>query len=77
MSVFLGEQLSRILDQVESGAVVSSSERKTPDPGDSGAAVLAKDYTDPQPHARSDGFTGNKFQVPRRPAGQAITVPLR
>ncbi|HNF96851.1 MAG TPA: glutamine synthetase III [Pseudomonadota bacterium] len=75
MSVFLGEQLNRILDQVESGAVVSSSERKQLDLGIPALPVLAKDYTD-RNRTSPMAFTGNKFEFRAVGAGQAIAVPL-
>jgi glutamine synthetase len=65
MSVFLGEQLNRILDQLESGAVLASSERLQLDLGIPALPVLAKDYTDQQPH-QSDGLYRQQVRVPCR-----------
>ena len=75
MSVFLGEQLNRILDQLESGAVMASSERKQLDLGIPALPVLAKDYTD-RNRTSPMAFTGNKFEFRAVGAGQAIAVPL-
>ncbi|HMU40011.1 MAG TPA: glutamine synthetase III [Pseudomonadota bacterium] len=75
MSVFLGEQLGRILDQIETGGAVSSSERQQLDLGIPALPVLAKDYTD-RNRTSPLAFTGNKFEFRAAGAGQAIAVPL-
>ncbi|MFN2638365.1 MAG: hypothetical protein ABR585_15270, partial [Gemmatimonadaceae bacterium] len=46
MSVFLGEQLNRILDAISRGEVSDASERKILDLGISKLPVIAKDATD-------------------------------
>lgn len=76
MSVFLGEQLNRILDQLESGAVLASSERLQLDLGIPALPVLAKDYTD-RNRTSPMAFTGNKFEFRAVGSGQAIAVPLK
>ena len=75
MSVFLGEQLNRILDQVETGTVVTSSERKHLDLGIPALPMLAKDYTD-RNRTSPMAFTGNKFEFRAVGSGQAIAAPL-
>ncbi|MFO0574678.1 MAG: glutamine synthetase III [Polyangia bacterium] len=75
LSVFLGEQLNRILDQIERGNVADASERKILDLGLTKLPVLAKDYTD-RNRTSPFAFTGNKFEFRAVGAGQAIAVPL-
>lgn len=75
LSVFLGEQLGRILDQIERGAAADATERKILDLGLTKLPVLAKDYTD-RNRTSPFAFTGNKFEFRAVGAGQPIAVPL-
>lgn len=75
MSVFLGEQLNRILDQLASGTEVSAAEKTPLDLGIPALPILAKDYTD-RNRTSPLAFTGNKFEFRAVGAGQAIAVPL-
>ncbi len=75
MSVFLGEQLSRILDQIERGDVADASEKKIIDLGIAKLPLIAKDSTD-RNRTSPFAFTGNKFEFRAVGASQAISVPL-
>jgi glutamine synthetase len=75
MSVFLGEQLNRILDQIERGDVADASEKKILDLGLAKLPILAKDSTD-RNRTSPFAFTGNKFEFRAVGASQAIAVPL-
>ena len=75
MSVFLGEQLGHILDQIERGELAGSAERKHLDLGLAKLPMLAKDSTD-RNRTSPFAFTGNKFEFRAVGAGQAIAVPL-
>jgi glutamine synthetase len=75
MSIFLGEQLSRILDQIERGDVAGAAERRQLDLGVAKLPILAKDSTD-RNRTSPFAFTGNKFEFRAVGAGQAIAVPL-
>ncbi|MCS6914932.1 MAG: glutamine synthetase III [Myxococcales bacterium] len=75
MSVFLGEQLNRILDQIERGEAADASEKKILDLGISKLPVLNKDATD-RNRTSPFAFTGNKFEFRAVGASQPIAVPL-
>lgn len=75
VSVFLGQQLGHILDQIERGAIADATERKILDLGLTKLPVLAKDYTD-RNRTSPFAFTGNKFEFRAVGAGQSIAVPL-
>lgn len=75
MSVFLGEQLGRILDSIERGDVADATERKILDLGIAKLPDLAKDSTD-RNRTSPFAFTGNKFEFRAVGAGQAIASPL-
>ena len=75
MSVFLGEQLGHILDQIERGELAGAAERKQLDLGLAKLPMLAKDSTD-RNRTSPFAFTGNKFEFRAVGAGQAIAVPL-
>ena len=75
MSVFLGEQLNRILDQIEKGDAADASEKKILDLGINKLPLLAKDATD-RNRTSPFAFTGNKFEFRAVGASQAIAVPM-
>jgi glutamine synthetase len=75
MSVFLGEQLGHILDQIERGELALATERKQLDLGLAKLPMLAKDTTD-RNRTSPFAFTGNKFEFRAVGSGQAIAVPL-
>jgi glutamine synthetase len=75
MSVFLGEQLNRILDQIERGDVKEGTSKQILDLGLAKLPVLAKDSTD-RNRTSPFAFTGNKFEFRAVGASQAIAVPL-
>ena len=75
LSVFMGDQLSRILDQIERGDATLTSERQILDLGIAKLPVLAKDSTD-RNRTSPFAFTGNKFEFRAVGSGQSIAVPL-
>jgi len=61
LSIFLGEQLSDIIDQIEKGGAKSSKEGGTLEVGVTSLPPLARDVTD-RNRTSPFAFTGNKFE---------------
>jgi glutamine synthetase len=73
ISVFLGRQLSNILDQIESGAVRGGSDQEIIDLGISTIPLISKDNTD-RNRTSPFAFTGNKFEF--RAVGSSMSISL-
>jgi glutamine synthetase len=74
ISVFLGRQLSDILDQIESGAVRGRTEQEILDLGVSTLPAISRDNTD-RNRTSPFAFTGNKFEFRAVPSALAISLP--
>ncbi len=74
MTVFLGHQLTQILDQIENGEVKTASERQFLDLGISHLPVVSKDNTD-RNRTSPFAFTGNKFEFRAVPSSMPISIP--
>jgi glutamine synthetase len=74
ISVFIGEQLSRILDDIEKGAVTEVTNEAIIDLGISNLPVLSKDNTD-RNRTSPFAFTGNKFEFRAVGSQQSISFP--
>lgn len=74
MTVFLGHQLTQILDQIEAGEVKTTSERQFLDLGISHLPVVSKDNTD-RNRTSPFAFTGNKFEFRAVPSAMPISIP--
>jgi glutamine synthetase len=74
MTVFLGHQLTAILDQIESGDVKTASQRQFLDLGISHLPVVSKDNTD-RNRTSPFAFTGNKFEFRAVPSSMPISIP--
>ncbi len=74
ISVFIGEQLSRILDDIEKGAVSEATNEAIIDLGISNLPVLSKDSTD-RNRTSPFAFTGNKFEFRAVGSQQSIGFP--
>lgn len=76
ISVFLGEQLNRILDTIESGGPSrETSEQQIIDLGITKLPEIAKDYTD-RNRTSPFAFTGNKFEFRAVASSAAIAFPM-
>lgn len=74
ISVFLGDQLEDILEQIEKGALVSSKEGGLLDLGVHSLPTLIKDATD-RNRTSPFAFTGNKFEFRMVPSSASISGP--
>ena len=74
ISVFLGAQLSKILEDIEKGAVTTASDMEIIDLGISAIPVLSKDNTD-RNRTSPFAFTGNKFEFRAVGSSQSIATP--
>ncbi|HDP80408.1 MAG TPA: glutamine synthetase type III, partial [Spirochaetes bacterium] len=74
ISVFLGEQLTKILEDIEKGAVTSATNGAILDLGISTLPVLSKDNTD-RNRTSPFAFTGNKFEFRAVGSAQSISFP--
>jgi glutamine synthetase len=74
ISVFLGEQLSKILANIESGAVTEATNTAIIDLGISRIPALSKDNTD-RNRTSPFAFTGNKFEFRAVGSHQNISFP--
>ncbi len=74
ISIFLGDMLTEILDQIERGGVRSTRQGGRLDPG---VSVLPKLPRDPGDRNRTSpfAFTGNKFEFRAVSANQSIAFP--
>ena len=75
MSVFLGEMLSKILDQIESGKVKDVNEKSFLDMGISKLPKVSKDQTD-RNRTSPLAFTGNKFEFRAVGSSSSISIPV-
>lgn len=72
MSVFLGEQLSKIIADIEKGAITEASDKEIIDLGLSSLPILSKDNTD-RNRTSPFAFTGNKFEFRAVGSSQSIS----
>ena len=76
ISVFLGKQLSDILDSIESGQVKGeTTEQKIINLGVSKLPEISQDYTD-RNRTSPFAFTGNKFEFRAVGSSQTISWPI-
>ena len=73
LSVFLGEQLSHILDQIKTGAAVNATNNQIIDLGLSKLPSIFRDHTD-RNRTSPFAFTGSKFEF--RAVGSSASVSL-
>ena len=74
LSVFLGDQLVRILDDIEKGKASKATAREIIDLGISSLPIVSKDNTD-RNRTSPFAFTGNKFEFRTVGASQSISFP--
>ncbi|HNY66069.1 MAG TPA: glutamine synthetase III [Deltaproteobacteria bacterium] len=74
ISVFLGEQLTQILENIEKGKVTKATDEAIIDLGVSKLPVLSKDSTD-RNRTSPFAFTGNKFEFRAVGSSQSISFP--
>ncbi|HOS97045.1 MAG TPA: glutamine synthetase III [Deltaproteobacteria bacterium] len=74
ISIFLGEQLTRILDDIEKGKITKATDEAIIDLGVSKLPVLSKDSTD-RNRTSPFAFTGNKFEFRAVGSSQSISFP--
>ncbi len=74
ISVFLGEQLTQILDNIEKGKITKATDEAIIDLGISKLPVLSKDSTD-RNRTSPFAFTGNKFEFRAVGSSQSISLP--
>ena len=74
ISVFLGDQLYKILSDIEAGSVTKASDAEIIDLGVSAIPVLSKDNTD-RNRTSPFAFTGNKFEFRAVGSSQSISFP--
>lgn len=74
ISIFLGEQLIKILDDIEKGNVAGATDEEIIDLGISSLPVLNKDTTD-RNRTSPFAFTGNKFEFRAVGSSQSISFP--
>lgn len=74
MSIFLGEELTSVIEQIETGVVKSNGNSRTLEIGVSTLPVLPKDTTD-RNRTSPFAFTGNKFEFRSVGSSQSIATP--
>ncbi len=74
ISIFLGDQLSEILEKIEKGEPIKDVEAKIIDLNLSSLPVLSKDNTD-RNRTSPFAFTGNKFEFRAVGSSQSISFP--
>jgi len=74
ISIFLGEQLTNILDDIEKGKITKATDAAIIDLGISKLPVLSKDSTD-RNRTSPFAFTGNKFEFRAVGSSQSISLP--
>ena len=74
LSVFLGDQLVRILDDIEKGKASKATAREIIDLGISALPLVSKDNTD-RNRTSPFAFTGNKFEFRTVGSSQSISFP--
>lgn len=74
ISIFLGEQLTRILESIEKGAVSDATDKSIIDLGISSLPVVSRDNSD-RNRTSPFAFTGNKFEFRAVGSSQNISFP--
>ena len=74
MSIFLGEELTDVIEQIETGVVKNNGNSRTLEIGVSTLPVLPKDTTD-RNRTSPFAFTGNKFEFRSVGSSQSIATP--
>ena len=74
LSIFLGDQLSQILDDIEQGKITKTEDAEKINLGSHNLAVLDKDATD-RNRTSPFAFTGNKFEFRALGSAQSISTP--
>lgn len=74
ISVFLGEQLTKILDNIEKGTVIAATNAEIIDLGIASLPIVSKDNTD-RNRTSPFAFTGNKFEFRAVGSSQSISFP--
>jgi len=74
ISVFLGEQLTKILTNIEKGTVTKATNAEIIDLGISALPIVSKDNTD-RNRTSPFAFTGNKFEFRAVGSSQSISFP--
>lgn len=74
ISVFLGEQLTKILEDIESGKITKATDREIINLGISSLPIVSKDNTD-RNRTSPFAFTGNKFEFRAVGSAQSISFP--
>jgi len=74
ISVFLGEQLTKILEDIEKGAAAKATDEAIIDLGISSLPAVSKDNTD-RNRTSPFAFTGNKFEFRAVGSSQSISFP--
>jgi len=74
LSVFLGDHLTRILDDIEKGKASKATDREIIDLGISSLPIVSKDNTD-RNRTSPFAFTGNKFEFRTVGSSQSISFP--
>jgi glutamine synthetase len=74
ISVFLGEQLTEILENIEAGAVTRATDEEIIDLRISSVPILSKDNTD-RNRTSPFAFTGNKFEFRAVGSSESISFP--
>ncbi len=74
ISIFLGEQLTQILDNIEKGKITKATDEAIIDLGVMKLPVLSKDSTD-RNRTSPFAFTGNKFEFRAVGSSQSISFP--
>ncbi|PKL38138.1 MAG: glutamine synthetase type III [Spirochaetae bacterium HGW-Spirochaetae-1] len=75
ISIFLGDQLTNILEDIEKGNVTAASDQEIIDMGLSAIPQLKKDNTD-RNRTSPFAFTGNKFEFRAVGSSQSIAFPV-
>ena len=74
MSIFLGDELTNVIEQIETGVVKNNGTSRTLEIGVSTLPVLPKDTTD-RNRTSPFAFTGNKFEFRSVGSSQSIATP--
>jgi len=74
ISIFLGEQLAKVLDNIEKGVVTKATDNAIIDLGLSSLSIVSKDNTD-RNRTSPFAFTGNKFEFRAVGSSQSISFP--
>ncbi|AGC68893.1 glutamine synthetase GlnA [Thermoclostridium stercorarium subsp. stercorarium DSM 8532] len=74
MSIFLGDELTSVIEQIETGVVKNNGTSRTLEIGVSTLPVLPKDNTD-RNRTSPFAFTGNKFEFRSVGSSQSIATP--